>query len=45
VVKTSDAGQADHLGTIRRPFLDAATFRGVSNRRVDTLAVVVVDVT
>jgi hypothetical protein len=43
-MKASHAGQADHLGLTRGPFLDRATFRSVVDRGVDALAVVVLDI-
>ena len=44
VVQTSHAGQADHLGSLRGPFLDGTAVGSVADRGVDALGVVVVDV-
>jgi hypothetical protein len=44
VVETSDTRESDDFRTFRRPRFDGPTDRCISNRGMDSLVVVVVDV-
>lgn len=44
VVKPSDPARADNPGTVRRSDLGVSAFRGIADRGVDPLRVVVLDV-